>query len=242
MKTFNAHLSDEQLTLVYFGEGAKDSQAHVFGCAECRANYERLARFLDAMRDIPLPEIGPDWDQKLWRKISPQVTGELARGRRKPLGMWIWAPALSAILAVVFIAGMYTQRRVAEKDGAFSPNGRERVLLIAMGDHFDRSQIVLAELVNAPDGKSLNIASEQELAGGLLNENRLLRQAALRTGDRSDASVLEELERVLIEISHSPSELSGSELEGLRKRIQSQGLLFKVRVIGTNAREKGMNL
>jgi hypothetical protein len=125
---------------------------------------------------------------------------------------------------------------------AFSPKSRERVLLITMGDHLDRSQIVLAELANAPESGKTDISAEQQLATRLLGENRLLRQTAQHVGDASDAALLDQLERVLLDIAHSPTEVSSGELKDLQDRIEAQGLLFKVRVVSAADRQKGMKL
>ena len=62
-----------------------------------------------------------------------------------------------------------------------------------MGEHLDRSQIVLAELVNATPG-TFDPGEERTRARELLSENRLLRQTATHTGDLSDAALLDELD------------------------------------------------
>jgi hypothetical protein len=51
------------------------------------------------------------------------------------------------------------------------------------------------------------------------------------------ASVLEELERLLIEVAHQPS-LTPTDVKELKRRIEFLGLLFKVRVLGEGVREK----
>ena len=50
--------------------------------------------------------------------------------------------------------------------------------------------------------------------------------------------MLDDLERVLIEIAHSPTEVSSGQLDDLRQQIESRGLLFKVRVLGSQVREQ----
>ena len=50
----------------------------------------------------------------------------------------------------------------------------------------------------------------------------------MTTGDAAMASVLDELERVLVDIAASPSTLSQEDLDQVRRRIESKGLLFKV--------------
>ncbi|MFQ5694512.1 MAG: hypothetical protein ACE5HB_00830, partial [Terriglobia bacterium] len=51
-------------------------------------------------------------------------------------------------------------------------------------------------------------------------------------------SVLDDLERILLEIANSPETLSSPDFEELRRRIESKGILFKVRVIGSQVRER----
>ena len=99
--------------------------------------------------------------------------------------------------------------------------------------------MVLAELSNAPEGKGkLDISDERQMAADLLDDNRLYRQTATSTGDKGVASVLDDLENVLMEIAHSPSEVSNQQLDDLRQQIQERGLLFKVRVLGSQVREQ----
>jgi hypothetical protein len=124
-----------------------------------------------------------------------------------------------------------------------NPQVRERILLVAVGDHLDRAQSVLLEISNAEaisgsGGKAVDISREQKRAEELLGANRLYRQTAQRTGDAPVADVLGELEPLLVELANSPSEVTASELEALRKRIESLGLLLKVRVLSSNVRER----
>jgi hypothetical protein len=65
----------------------------------------------------------------------------------------------------------------------------------------------------------------------LVAANRLYRQTALANGDRGVADVLDDLERVLIEIAGASPEASTGDLDVMRRRIDTRGLLFKVRVM-----------
>jgi hypothetical protein len=66
----------------------------------------------------------------------------------------------------------------------------------------------------------------------------LYRQTALKEGDQAMASTLDELERVLLDIANSPDEVTPAQFEALRKRIQARGILFKVRVVNQDLRER----
>jgi hypothetical protein len=98
--------------------------------------------------------------------------------------------------------------------------------------------VVLTEIAHRNDGPSSDISPERATAADLVADNRLYRQAAVRTGDAAVAAVLEDLERVLIEIASSPSPASHDDLARWRGQIQTEGLLFKVTVMGARVRER----
>jgi hypothetical protein len=98
--------------------------------------------------------------------------------------------------------------------------------------------MILIELANAPTDAPLDISAERVSAGDLASANRLYRQTAVRAGDKALASVLEELERVLVELAAGPEQLSPGEVSELQRRIEARGLLFKIRVVGSQVREK----
>ena len=51
-------------------------------------------------------------------------------------------------------------------------------------------------------------------------------------------SRLNTVERILLELAHSSSQLTSGELNEIRRRIDTQGILFKVRVIGDRVGER----
>jgi hypothetical protein len=114
---------------------------------------------------------------------------------------------------------------------------RRTVLLVAVGDHLERSQMALVELVNLTDGHQVDIAPEQERARDLVAENRLIRQTAVDTGNPALVSLLDELERVLVEVANSPSEMPKADYDRVRQQIESQGIIFKVRAVSEHVRE-----
>jgi hypothetical protein len=84
----------------------------------------------------------------------------------------------------------------------------------------------------------VNIATEQRRAEDLLQENRLYRQTALQEGDTGLASVLDELERVLLDVAHSPEQVTPAQLEAIQKKIEGRGILFKVRVVNKELQQR----
>jgi hypothetical protein len=116
---------------------------------------------------------------------------------------------------------------------------RERILLVDLGEHLDRTQMVLIELVSADDSaETVDISLEQSRAEQLVAANRLYRQTAASTGDTAMASILDDLERVLVDVAASPSTVSQEDLDAVRRRIASKELLFKVRVVSSQVRDR----
>jgi len=233
------HLNEEQLVLHYYGEDAADPyiERHLTDCPDCRSDYSALQLVLNSLDSVPVPERSPNYGAQVWARVHPR----LARpGRWTSLWqprVWILVPATALLIVLAFLAGRFTQP--ASNGTTSAANVRERVLLVAVGDHLDRSQMVLAELSNAPDGKGkIDISGEQQIAQDLLGDNRLYRQTAHSTGDTAVASVLDDLERVLVEVANSPSQVTPRQFGQLRQEIRDRGLVFKVRIVGSQVRQR----
>ena len=236
------HIGEEQLVLFYYGESAEAAaiESHLEACEACRDEFRTLQLVLNTVDSAPVPERSPEYGRQVWQRIEKRVA---RRPRRSLVHWWIWAPAMAVLVIGAFLAGRLSYR--PGRAGAPATTAvsnqqiRERILMVAVGDHLERSQMVLAELTNAPNGQGkLDISDERQTAADLLEDNRLYRQTARSTGDTAVASVLDDLERVLIEIAHSPAEVSNGELTDLQHQIENRGLLFKVRVLGTKVREQ----
>jgi len=190
---------------------------------------------------LPVPECSADYGAQVWQRIEHRL-GARRRTFWRLVPQWRWVAAVGACAALMitaFLAGRFYPRpnSPAQLAAADAQTG-ERVLLVAVGDYLERSQMVLIELTNANPKGSLDISNEQERAGDLVTETRLYRQTAARTGDTRIAGVLDELERVLVDITHAPSKMTAPQLEELRQRLEAEGILFKIRVLGSNVRNQ----
>jgi hypothetical protein len=182
--------------------------------------------------------------QSPWSRVQSPQPG-VGRGWSR----FAWAAATAALVVMAFLTGRFLnvreeQRAVEQVAGPGSPQVtsndatvRERVLLIAVGDHLERSQMVLVELAHAETQDELDISAERQLADDLLASNRLYRQTAQQMGQANVAGILDELERVLVEVARGPSTVSMQQLADIQQRIESQGILFKVKVIRSDIRK-----
>ncbi len=232
------HLDEEELMLHYYGE-APEAEQRLAECPECRAQYGAIQRTLNTADALPVPERGPDYGAEVWRRLEPRLSARRLRWLiPQP---WRWAAAgvaVAALLVVAFLAGRSTGPAAKPAPMAAAGPQSERVLLVALADCLDRSQMVLVELANADPKGDVDISAQQARAEDLVADARLYRQTAAHTGDSAAAGILDELERVMVDITHEPSHISPAGLETLRERLKAEGILFKIRVLGSNVRRE----
>jgi hypothetical protein len=164
------------------------------------------------------------------------VSKELPRAKRAPSYYWLGAAAV--LLVATFLAGRFTAGPSTNELVEIARAGqiRERILLVALSDHLEQSQVLLLEVVNRGDGSASPLAPfERERAGELLQASRLYRQTAYQVGEVAAADVLEELERILLDMSQGPESLEAR--EGLKSRIEERDMLFKLRVLGSTVKK-----
>src|SRR5262249_5708274 len=158
----------------------------------------------------------------------------------RPQQKWALAGVMALLLVGAFLAGRFWPRpgqQIAQQQPP-APANPQRIILVAVGGHLERSQMLLVEIMNTDAKGTVNFSSEQATARDLLDANHLYRLSAQQAGDPQVARLLDELGRVLAEIANGPSEVSPRDLEEVRHTIQSEGLLFKVRVIGSEVNSR----
>jgi len=213
-----SHLNEEQLVDLYY-ERPASSYPHLTECRKCREAITDLEQTLNAFADLPVPEPPPF----TWRE---PFTARLASRWR----MFALVPALAAALFAAFYMGRSTTTPPPKLAATpLAESGRERILVVALGNHLQRSEMVLLEVANGDRSTSPAV---QERARNLIGETRLYRQTAVYSGDRNYSELLEELDRLLTAIANGQSQSSQPGTEQLEQ------LLFKIRVTGSNI-EKG---
>ena len=244
------HYSEDELTLYYYGEGRRRAnvERHLDECAACAKVYREIAGTLAMIAAPDVPERGDQYGLEVWQRIRhrlPERDGSW-------LGQWFrWdrlsvTAAAAALVMVAFLAGRTSRDAAVPPTAGGAPanpvtdrdhaDARQRILLTSVADHLDRSERVLRDVMNAPD--SGDISTARGWADDLLTTSRLYRQDALEAGEQSVATVLDDLERSLLEIVHSPSRISAADLEQIRRRIDAAALLFKVRVMSDQLRDR----
>jgi hypothetical protein len=258
------HLNDEQLILFHYGETPEPVSCarHLEACASCRRSYDALRTLLAAGASWEPPPRDALYGERVWTRLEPQIralqTSSSARvavaadADYRPQAGWpgglgdLFRPRFVALAAygaalamLLFVLVQWSPRPEEALPPAQSvqmDQAREQVLLSSLGDHFDRSQIMLLELTNQED--SLDAAGAQAWAQDLLATNRLYRQAATSDGEAAMAGVLDDLERVLLEVAHTPAEPQAQPARFRATRADAREMLFKLRVAGDTLRAR----
>lgn len=247
--THNGHPSEEDLVLLFYGDTNTEEEArlsaHLETCLTCQPAWQELRSTLNTVDAAAVPEPPADFECVMWARVQGAIDGMAA-----PRTPW-WAPRHwmpAAALAAVFVA-MFMVGRLWPIASVLTPevtadvgSQPERALLVAMDDHLERSELLLVEVMNAPETDAVRVRFERETADDLLSSSRLYRQTATQTGNVQLATMLEDLERVLVEIARAPETLKREDLDALRTRIEQDDLIFKVRVVKTSSLASEGNL
>ena len=262
------HYSEEDLILYYYGErgrwrwafGAggrgsrRDLERHLDACADCAAVYRSLAGTLRMLTTPDAPARGEQYGLEVWQRIRHRLPEQDVAWwtmwfRQDRLAM---AGVVAVLLVAAFAGGRWWSSGVPAP-GSMPPSpdtvasgptrtpfpgddARQRILMTSVAEHLDRSERILTDIMNAPNGE--DISAEQRWAEDLVATSRLYRQDAVDAGEQAVASVLDELERSLVEVVHSPSRATAASLDEIRRRIDAAALLFKVRVLGHELRQR----
>jgi hypothetical protein len=245
-----SHYTEDDLILYYYGEARRraDIEQHLETCGACAGTYRQIAATLSLVTPPGIPDRDDRYGLEVWQRVRHQLPLQdappwwTAWFRWDRLALAGAAAAFCVVVLAAFVAGRLWQHQNGERPsgvqaGDVSDDAGTRVRLAAIGDHLERSERVLLDVVNAR-GTRIDVSDAQTWAADLVDANRLYRQAAIRDGDTMVADVLDELERHLLEIVHGPSTLTPAQLDQLRVRLDAAALLFKVRVLHDELRER----
>jgi hypothetical protein len=243
-----SHLTDDHLVLLYYREPLEETglDGHLAGCALCLSRFQALTRVLRVVAEEDIPEPAGDFEARMTAQV-------LAAAKKPERGRVLRFPIMSsrtarflaagAALAACLILAFSVGRRLGrvEEQTLTASQTQERVLLTALGEHLGRSRVTLVELKNREVSAS-DLKALQAAADNLVTASRLFRAAAERAGEGQIASVMEETERLLVRFAAAPDAEAKDELDGLRKRVDSRDLLFRLQVMETQVEKREKNI
>jgi len=239
------HITDEDLTLLFYGEHDDPAlAAMVARSEELSARYDALCDELKLADAYQPPQRGDDYGAEVWQRISSEL-GEKETGVTGRLGAWVaslvqprfslaGALAIALVAALAFTLGRNGGQEVNNDPvastgvipQAMASIDSNRLLSHSVSTHLEQVNLVLTQFVNTSETS----ANETEYATDMLVANRLYRQAAQTQGNHKLAAFLADLEPLLIELAYQAQSGSPATRERMQQEVKD-GLLFRVRVM-----------
>lgn len=252
MTPLDWHPTDDDLTLHAYRDNTPDERAaidrHLHECAPCAGIAREIEALQHLASEVDVPEPEPGFEDAVWARLAPTLPVRAAWppprhgwSLRHIVTVGAWAAAIGGVV----IAGYrWTGRPVITPAPepttvATAPSqAQERVLLTALDAHFTQTEMLFVELMNAPDDAAGSMAFERATADDLVQSGRLYRATAAETGHRRLTDVLDDVQTVLTEVARSPEKPGKQDLAAIRSRIEDDDLLFKVRAVTNDIRDR----
>jgi hypothetical protein len=157
-----------------------------------------------------------------------------------------YANACAPMVAGAFVAGCSWMQKNQQPTAGDNPpqaqpsvgHPQERVVVVVLGDHLDRSERLLVELKHADAGSEELLSALLDEAKSLQAANHICQQNAAKDNDPALTTVLDHLDRLLAELTNQPGGLSGATITRLQDEMNGEGLLFEVRVLRSRIPDK----
>lgn len=224
----NCQKAKDLITIAIYGkltpEQRRELDVHIKGCPECARLAEKSAPFLDQRREEEAPP--PDLD-KSWKTISAETLDCRRPLAIKPVRKWALA---AASLLVVFILGYFAGKMVLS-GGKEIPSGSAAIPSLTA--YADNLRPVLINFVNSREEAPPEIRKlESRIISDMLQQTRMLKDLAARTGDRERLELLQDLEFILISMDNlQPDDRESA--RHLARMIRDKDISLKLRELIT---------
>jgi hypothetical protein len=211
------HPSGDDLILRYYGDlpahDARTVDDHLGGCVSCRRAWSDLTDAMALVSRATPEEPGADFEDLIWARVQRALPARQAWTSRQLAPLAAWAALVVAIAGVQVLTVARPGQPAAVAGAApaeAAVDAHRRVLFTALDDHLAQTEILLVEVMNAPEGGMPEFGFERLTAADLLASGRLYRQTAWQTGDLHVVAVLDDLESVLVDVVGAPTVLAPS--------------------------------
>jgi hypothetical protein len=235
-----SHLREEELVEYFYTRDDAGAPAgrHVADCVECAEAYAALRTDLEEMEFAQPSARDADYGERVWESLAPKLQAYPAPRRHwLRSGFWMglsYATACGLLVTSAFIAGTLWEKNqthpvTATTSASSAP--KEKVVLVVLGDHLDRSERLLVELKHADVDSAEMVSPLRDEAKSLLAANRVCLKSATQGDDPELKTALDNLNRLLDELANQPEGLNSAAIARLQSEMNSDGLLFEVRVL-----------
>jgi len=255
------HLVEEELIGQAYGEGPAGAGQHLAACDECAQAYADLKSDLAEMKPIEAPERDAAYGERVWDAIADALRIQDVPLQEQPRKRWLgfgpafgfgagWMRGLSyaAVCTLLLAGGFYAGQRwqqgktqiTAESKPPQARRNPRPIVVVVLGDHLDRSERLLVELEHVDAGNADMVPPLRDEARSLLAANRICKTDAEKVDDPALQTALDHLDHLLNELANQPGGLNAESISRLKDEMDSDGLLFEVRVLRSRARNRNL--
>jgi hypothetical protein len=233
--------------------GEKERKAveeHLLCCGTCAEDLRiiRASRSLIRGNDVPPSSTR---DDAFWTAFLNEVDSRIASGQARPepvgnrikisLSVYLATNrkvllagcgmlAAAAIAVAVLLPGPQESSTVSSSNEGFQSTVVPGPTAHLMNDYLRRSKILLVGLSNHGEGRGkagMDLALERGRSRQLVNVARYLKRQPL---DIRSAKLIDDLERIQIELANLDTRRASSDVEPIIAGIRQENLLFKIRM------------
>jgi hypothetical protein len=236
------HLTEEEMIGQIYGESENTTavERHLADCRECAQGFAELKRDLAEVDRVVAPARDAEYGQRVWTAIAPFLAVYETEKRRWWQSVAVlrglsFGVAGALLMACAFYAGrLFEQKQrppvVAQENHAPTPQVKQPIVVVVLDDHLDRSERFLVQLKHA-DFDPESVAPMRDEAKNLLADNRICRKNAAQSNDPELTTALDHLDSLLAETANQPGGLNAASIAKLQDEMNSEGVLFEVRVL-----------
>jgi len=236
------HLTEEEMIGQVYGEGenAAAVERHLDACRQCTEAFAELQRDLSEVDRVAAPARDAHYGERVWAAIADSLPVYAVQKRR----LWSsglvkglsYAAACALLVGCAFYAGRLwelkkqpTTAKVEQK----APQVKQPIpiVVVVLDDHLDRSERFLVELKHADMDSTAMASPMRDEARTLLAANRVCRKNVGQTDDPELTTALDHLDSLLADAANEPGGLNAKSIARLQDKMNSDGLLFEVRVL-----------
>jgi hypothetical protein len=240
------HLTEEEMIGHFYFEDLcqAEFEIHLQACPQCAQTYEEFSKLLRSVQAPGVPLRDSEYGARVWQSIQASLQPYRPMRKRR---IFPWPQLAYAAACLLFLAGAFWAGRFWEHAhskpllAGGEPQTKQRVVLFVLDNHFDRSERLLVHLNHAGgEGDYVDFPLQAE-AQQLLSDNQLYRQSAAQANDPLLDAALDHLERVLLEVANSGHQLTSRDIADIQKEMNTQGLLFQIRILRARISEQKTN-
>lgn len=225
----------------------KEIEAHISSCDRCYAEHQILK---EGVRLFPAPQTNPSAEKSeaYWHDFALTVEQRIQSGEKKrtstnPLWETIeslftyrksYVATFAGGMAVVLLALiLWSSTRILQKEEKQLAEGGlttpAQLVRDELGNYFSKSKNLFVGITNIKmeRGERVDLSVERTAARSLILQARYLNE---QTTDARAQQLLQDLERILIELANMEEQVDLPDVELLRTGIRQENMLFKIRM------------